>query len=188
MCYVTTTRSGNDQRETFLEGLVAYVLEHGAGSLSLRPLAAALGTSDRMLLYYFGTREQLLVAVLERVTLHLRTALDEALPAGQITPAQMLDRLVTVTRSAQVQPHLRLYVEISGLTAQGREPFTAATRAVAHAWLDWMAARLDVPTEERTDAAAGLLALVDGLLLVRFVVGDAVAEQAAAWWGRSLAP
>ncbi|WP_367133987.1 MULTISPECIES: TetR/AcrR family transcriptional regulator [Streptomyces] len=43
-----------------------YVGEHGLATLTLRPLAAALGTSDRMLVYYSGSREGLVVALLDR--------------------------------------------------------------------------------------------------------------------------
>jgi len=185
---MTPTSPGGDQREAFLDGLVAYVLEHGVGTLSLRPLAAALGTSDRMLLYYFGTREQLLVAVLERVTLQLRHALAAAVPPERIPPVRLLEHLLAAAATQDLRPHLRLYVEISGLTAQGREPFASAARGIADAWLQWTAERLDVPAEQRAATAAGLLAAVDGLLLVTFVVGDDVAQQAGTWLLQALRP
>jgi AcrR family transcriptional regulator len=41
-----------------------YVLEHGLSDLSLRPLAAALDTSGRMLIYYFGSKDQLVIDIL----------------------------------------------------------------------------------------------------------------------------
>ncbi len=47
-----------------LAGVVDYIAERGLAELSLRPLAAALGTSSRMLIYYFGTKEELLVQAL----------------------------------------------------------------------------------------------------------------------------
>lgn len=47
-----------------LAGVVDYIADHGLGELSLRPLAAALGTSSRMLIYYFGTKEDLLIQAL----------------------------------------------------------------------------------------------------------------------------
>ena len=183
-----TSTSPGDQREVFLDGLVAYVLEHGVGTLSLRPLAAALGTSDRMLLYYFGTREQLLVAVLERVTQQLHGALAAAVPAEPIPPHRLLEQLFAAAAAPDLRAPLRLYVEISGLTAQGREPFASAARGIAEAWLQWTADRLDVPAPQRPAAAAGLLAAVDGLLLVTFVVGDDVAQQAGGWLLQALRP
>lgn len=52
------------RRAELLRGVVDYIAEHGLAELSLRPLAAALGTSSRMLIYYFGTKEELLVQAL----------------------------------------------------------------------------------------------------------------------------
>ena len=48
-------------RETLLPLLAAYVLENGLADVSLRPLAKAAGTSDRMLLYHFGSKEELVI-------------------------------------------------------------------------------------------------------------------------------
>ncbi|MFD4404021.1 TetR/AcrR family transcriptional regulator [Nocardia sp. NPDC058499] len=52
------------KRAELLDAVVRYIAEHGLADLSLRPLAAALGTSSRMLIYYFGTKEELLVQAL----------------------------------------------------------------------------------------------------------------------------
>lgn len=52
------------KRAELLAGVVTYIATHGLAELSLRPLAAALGTSSRMLIYYFETKEELLVQAL----------------------------------------------------------------------------------------------------------------------------
>lgn len=52
------------KRATLLAGVVTYIGENGLTDLSLRPLAAALGTTSRMLIHYFGTKEELLVQAL----------------------------------------------------------------------------------------------------------------------------
>ncbi|MEC3917540.1 TetR/AcrR family transcriptional regulator [Nocardia sp. CDC160] len=53
------------RRAELLEGVIAYIADHGLSELSLRPLADYLGTSSRMLIHYFGTKEAMLVAALE---------------------------------------------------------------------------------------------------------------------------
>ena len=54
-------------RETeLLDAAYAYALSHGLGGLSLRPLAAAIGSSPRVLLYLFGSKAGLVRALLER--------------------------------------------------------------------------------------------------------------------------
>src|SRR3954447_26012850 len=52
------------RRESVANAATDYVLEHGLIGLSLRPLAAALGTSDRMLLYHFEGKDDLVATVL----------------------------------------------------------------------------------------------------------------------------
>lgn len=178
---MTEARGRPEQRESFLDGAVEHVLRHGVATLSLRPLAAALGTSDRMLLYYFGSREQLLVAVLEVVGERLQAQLAAALPAESVPPADLLRAVETALREPGADAALRLYLEVGGLASRGHEPFRTVAAAVAEGWLSWLGSRLDVAEEERAGAAAGILVLVDGLLLVRFVASDEVAGRAAGW-------
>ena len=52
------------RRDEVAQAATDYVLEHGLVGLSLRPLAAELGTSDRMLLYHFDSKDDLVAAVL----------------------------------------------------------------------------------------------------------------------------
>lgn len=49
-----------------LDAAYAYVLTHGMSDLSLRPLAAAIGSSPRVLLYLFDSKEGLIQALLSR--------------------------------------------------------------------------------------------------------------------------
>ena len=178
--------STSDRRQVFLAGTVAHMLRNGVATLSLRPLAAELGTSDRMLLYYFGPREQLLVAALEEVGRQLQATLVEALPTAPVAPAQLVRQVWTALAAPDIEAHLRLYLEVSGQAARGREPFRAAGRGVAKAWLDWVAERLDVAPDQRDAAAAGVLGALDGLLLLRFVVDRDHADAAAGWFDSAL--
>ncbi|MGW1500499.1 TetR/AcrR family transcriptional regulator [Streptomyces mirabilis] len=59
------------KRRDLLDQVREYMIRNGLSDLSLRPLARALGTSDRMLLYYFGTKERMVAEAL---------ALDERRP------------------------------------------------------------------------------------------------------------
>lgn len=170
-----------DQRAAHLAGAVEHVLREGVATLSLRPLAAALGTSDRMLLYYFGTRDELLAAVLDTVGEQLRTGLTGALPDGPVAPGRLLPALWSSLEAAGAEAHVRLYLEVSGLAARGRQPFADLARRVAEDWLAWVGPRLDVPDAERPAAAAGLLAALDGVLLVDAVAGREHARSAAGW-------
>src|SRR5215218_10304899 len=56
------------RRDDLLDRITDHVLQHGLIGLSLRPVAAAVGTSDRMLIYHFGSRDALVSAVVGRAT------------------------------------------------------------------------------------------------------------------------
>jgi AcrR family transcriptional regulator len=65
-------------REHLLASAVRHALDAGIADLSLRQIAAAIGTSHRMLIYHFGSREGLLVAVTQAVEDQQRAALLES--------------------------------------------------------------------------------------------------------------
>ncbi|WP_278261754.1 TetR/AcrR family transcriptional regulator [Nocardia sp. AG03] len=77
------------KRADLLAGVVAYIAAHGLAELSLRPLAAALGTSSRMLIHYFGTKEELLVQALATQRPDLTAVFDDV-----TEPAQLRERLI----------------------------------------------------------------------------------------------
>lgn len=69
-------RPSTDTRERLLAAAVDYAAEHRLADLSLRPLAAALGTSHRMLIFHFGSKEGLLVEVVRAVEAQQRALLE----------------------------------------------------------------------------------------------------------------
>jgi AcrR family transcriptional regulator len=64
------------RREELLEGCYQYVLEHGLSGLSLRPLAQAVGSSPRVLLYLFGSKDGLVRELLARARRYELEALE----------------------------------------------------------------------------------------------------------------
>ena len=59
------SRTVNEKRpEDLLDAIVVYLTKHGLADLSLRPLAKVVGSSPRVLLYYFGSKEKMVVKVL----------------------------------------------------------------------------------------------------------------------------
>src|SRR5947209_9332797 len=58
--------TASPRRDELLELAYGYALEHGVADLSLRPLAAAVGSSPRVLLFLFGSKAALVQALLTR--------------------------------------------------------------------------------------------------------------------------
>ena len=72
--------SAMTRRESLLDQVTDHVLQYGLIGLTLRPVAAAIGTSDRMLLYHFRSRDELVAAAVARTSDRGVAAID-ALPA-----------------------------------------------------------------------------------------------------------
>src|SRR3954466_15078923 len=96
-------------RDEIAEAATDYVLERGLIGLSLRPLASALGTSDRMLLYHFESKDDLVATILRTIVGRSAQNLRE-LPA----PSDLRSAVIELWRAVSSGPQercQRLYVE-----------------------------------------------------------------------------
>lgn len=191
MCYVSTPDQSKppgrpEQRQRFLSGAVKHALEGGISTLSLRPLASRLGTSDRMLLYYFGTRDNLVVEVLDAVSRQLEQMLGDERPVARMSASALLAEVWTKVTDPSLDAALRLYLEVDVLAARGVEPYSTVARRVSDGWRAWLGERLDDPPRRRHAAASALLAVLDGLLVQRLCVDPDGADQAARWLSATL--
>jgi AcrR family transcriptional regulator len=168
------------RREAFAELATDYVLEHGLIGLSLRPLAAALGTSDRMLLYHFGSKDDL-VASLLRVSNDRAVAQIRALPPARSVRRAVLDLWTAVT-SSELQRCQRLYVEAAALGVFGREPYASVVKEANLVWVATVADQLvaaGLPRSRATRATALLDAAFMGFQLDLPLDADDPAQQRA---------
>jgi AcrR family transcriptional regulator len=128
------------RRDELAEAATDYVLEHGLVGLSLRPMAAALGTSDRMLLYHFTDKDDL-VATLLRVSNDRSVAGIRALPPSPDVRAAVRALWAAVTAPEQDRCQ-RLYVEAAALGLLGTEPYASVVREANAVWVATLAAHL----------------------------------------------
>ena len=122
-----------ERKETWTREATDYTLEHGLVGLSLRPLAAALGTSDRMLLYHFGTKDDLVAAVLHTSNDRAVASIAALEPSSDLRTA--VHDLWTECRSPELAPCTRLYVEAAALGLLGQEPYATVVREANERWL-----------------------------------------------------
>jgi len=152
------------RREAVLARAADYVLEHGLAGLSLRPLAKALGTSPRMLLYDFGTKEQLVREVLAEIRSREQSLLE--------AEVRTLDDVWRWIAAPEREPFLRLFFE-TYVDALGREEAEPLVRD----WLEFLHTSWQPPVDEAT--ATLMVAVVRGLLLDRLATGDRARTDAA---------
>jgi AcrR family transcriptional regulator len=163
--------SSSPRRAELLGACYAYVLEHGLTGLSLRPLAAATGTSPRVLLYLFGTKDDLLRELLararhEQIAL-VAAALDPATAPGAGGFEALVDRLWSWLSAPEQRAAVRLTYE-AFLYSLSRDPgpWLGFAGDSVQEWLDLLVqAQPDTPRALAEARATRALALVRGLLL-----------------------
>ena len=156
------------QRAAIITALSDYVLKVGIAETSLRQLAKAVNVSNRMLLYYFDDKSQIMRLVLTRVTADLTRKLDATLT--EAAPQAPRDAFVTLAKLAQgdeLRPYMTVWIETVAAASRGQEPYTEIAASIAKTFLAWMEARLDTPdAKQRKADAAMILAMVDGLAVL----------------------
>ncbi len=160
-------------RERLLDAAIEHFGRHGVGDTSLRAIAEAVGTSHRMLIYHFGSREGLLAEVTREVEARQRAAMtatyDEGLPPGEAAAAYWEQ---TVEATLRYGP---LFFELSAHAMQGKEHAAVLREELIGAWLPsitGLCLRLGIPEPQAETHARLALAAARGLLADLLVSGQ----------------
>jgi AcrR family transcriptional regulator len=121
------------RRDELLDLITDHVLEQGLIGLTLRPVAAAVGTSDRMLVYHFGSRDELVAAVVTR-TEDRAIAAVAALPPVQGVRAAV-NRLWEAYQTDPLHGCMDIYVQAAATGLIGQEPYRTAVREANERWI-----------------------------------------------------
>jgi AcrR family transcriptional regulator len=178
----STSVSGNTARQQLLDAAIEYTAGHGISDLSLRSLAAALGTSHRMLIFHFASKEGLWVEIARTVDRRQREQL-RGFPPG---PGQPLGELMRAWwkhfSTPALWPYERLFFELYGQALQGRPHTAEFLDGIIDDWLEPLAAATvarGIP-EPRARAHMRLgVAVTRGLLLDLLATGDTEAADQA---------
>jgi len=122
------------RREELAEAATDYALEHGIIGLSLRPLAAELGTSDRMLLYHFQDKDDLIATVLQ-ISSDRSVEAVRSLAKPRRQRGAVLE-LWSAYASEPLDRCQRLYVQAAALGLLGREPYSSVVRESNARWTE----------------------------------------------------
>ncbi len=154
-----------------LDAVVEEFAARGIGDRSLRDVAAAVGTSHRMLLHHFGSRNELLVAIVGEVERRQRSMMSE-LPTD---PADAIAAMWANLRRPELRPFERLFFECYSRGVQGEQPFAGMLPGAVDDWLADDAAQAVDPAMMRLG-----LAVARGLLLDLVATDDQQGVGAAA--------
>jgi AcrR family transcriptional regulator len=162
------------RRQELLDSLIEAFAEGGIGGRSLRDVAQEVGTSHRMLIHHFGSRDELLLAIVEEVERRQARMLGE-LPDD---PADAVAAMWADLRRPELRPLERLFFECYARAAQGEAPFTRLLPGAVDGWL----AEVDLRSDGTADPAMVRLglAVTRGLLLDLVATDDEEGVDAAA--------
>jgi AcrR family transcriptional regulator len=154
------------RRQDLLEAVVAELARNGIGDRSLRDIAAAVGTSHRMLIHHFGSRQGLLTEVVRTVEAEQRAFLGEL----DAPPADAMVAMWQRLSDARLWPAERLFYECYARASRGEEPYASLLPGLVDDWLDRAiamdpAAATDADRRRARARARLGLAVFRGLLL-----------------------
>ncbi len=170
-----------DPRTKLLDAVIADAGEHGIADTSLRQLAARIGTSHRMLIHHFGSKDELLVAVVHEVERRQRDALAD-LAGTTTTPDELGWAFWERLADPALAPLERLFFEVYAQALLDRPWAGAFLDGIVDEWIGPVAELLGAtglpPDRARARARLGV-AVSRGLLLDLLATGDRAGVDAA---------
>ena len=140
--------------------IAKYLVKHGLADLSLRPLARAVGSSPRGLLYHFGSKEKLVIQVLAELRRQQRAAYD--LPEVK-TFSEACLIIWARMRASNSEPFFRLFFEIYGIALRQPDLYKDFLHDTVEDWLRAIADPLIQEGHKPADARAFATVIVAGL-------------------------
>ena len=162
-----------------LDGALGAAFDDGLSRLTFGRVAKRLGISDRIVVYYFPTKDDLIGEVLIAMGVQLQETLAPTFSSPAADHLELLRAAWPVLARPEADPVFALFFEAGGLAATGREPYRTLVPQLVDAWIAWASEFVrGAPARRRTEAEAAI-AVLDGLLLLRQLAGPEVADRAA---------
>jgi AcrR family transcriptional regulator len=162
-----------------LDGALAAAFDDGLSQLTFGRIAKRLGISDRVVVYYFPTKDDLIGEVLYALGAELQATLGPAFSTPAADHLELLRTAWPILARPEADPVFALFFEAGGLAATGREPYVGLVPPLTEAWIEWAAEFLRGGPARRRAEAEAAIAVIDGLLLMRQLAGPDVADRAA---------
>jgi AcrR family transcriptional regulator len=160
------------RKQQLLEDLIAYFIRRGVADVSLRPMAKEVGTSARLLIFHFQSRERLLLEVLDEMQTRLQQSLEELL-ANHATPDRPAPLRMFWDWALKDQnfAHLRVLYQLHILAAQDSKTYGKFLKRNSLNWLETVQAILK-PSQRSSGLATLIVAVFDGLFIEVMSTGD----------------
>jgi AcrR family transcriptional regulator len=172
------------RREELLKAVTRYVLDHGVGDLAIRPVAEAVGVSHVTLLNHFGTKEQMITEVVDRLRAQTFPAgIADSIPEGvTIDGAEVLGAWWDQWLRPEYEPALRLTFEVYGKALLQPEAYATFREHIIKDWMELLEGFIRAagcPERELEPTASVLLAVMRGLQMDLLASGERERVDAA---------
>src|SRR6266567_179102 len=137
-----------------LDAIVGHLTKHGVAELSLRPLAKAVGSSPRVLLYYFGSKEELVVKALARLRERQSETYGKMKEASFASPSAACRAIWKHMSAPDYEPLFRLFFEAYSLGLRHPQEFADFLHTAVEDWLKFLAAPLSRQGYAQSEARA----------------------------------
>jgi AcrR family transcriptional regulator len=158
-----------ERKDELIAKALDYFLAHGVADLSLRPLAEQIGSSSRLLIYHFGTKDELITTVMDEARLRIQQSLETMMRDGGNANGMMSFWNWSV--DPQNSPYIRLFFEVQMLALQNPAAYARYVERNASSWQTLIENALP-PSPERPAVATLCGAVMDGLMLEFLASGD----------------
>ena len=163
-----------ERRAELLERIADHIVAHGLVDLSLRPLAKAIGTSGRMLVYYFGSKENLLVEAIGVIRERMQADFLREISEGGGSD-DILKRTFEQSTAPKWERYSRFFYAVFGIALQepDRFPgFLASTQTSIRLMIQTQLQANDYPEKEAEELATFYSATLRGLAIDLLATGD----------------
>lgn len=179
VCYSFIMTKTDTRRAEIIQRLADYVLAEGLSAASLRPLAKAAGTSDRMLLYYFADKRAIITAVLEQISARLVGLISDRTAPEPLPLEELRRQLAELLFEDALWPYMRIWLQVAARAAMGDSFYRGVGEQIGRGFLDWgkMQLKADSAAQLEVDAAR-LLVSMEGMLFLKSIGLDDVNAKA----------
>jgi len=166
-------------KDEILAGALATAFEGGLSQLTFGRVAKHLDITDRMVVYYFPSKDDLISEVILSMGLELQAKVALAFNAPAADYLELAQTAWPILAHADSDAVFGLFFEANGLAAAGREPYASLVELLIASWVEFAAEFVQGTPAKRRAEAEATIALIDGLLLLRALAGPKAATRAA---------
>ena len=168
--------SSQDRQSEITDSLADFILAEGLAAASLRPLAKAAGLSDRMLLYHFKDKSEVITAALARIAERVNIMLETSAPPEPLKSDALRAFLWPRLSAEAMWPYMQVWLEMASLAARGDIVCRTVGEAIGRGFVDWVINHI-ISDQPQIDAAKVLTSIEGMVLLKSLGLGD-VSENA----------